>query len=325
MRRLIGRGRRERGAVAVVVALCMVVLMGFVAISVDVGSIYSDQQQLQNGADAGALAIAQSCLRDPTKCSDSANNDIADKYAQANKLDGQVDQVEVTMTTGSVTVEVYSTHQNWFAGVLFMPTTAIRARATATWEYLWGDTTLPLAFGECEFIDATGGWDINGEPLLKDTKVTVPLKEKTCSNAAHNEVPGGFGWLVTDPGTNCVATVQVGDWKDAKVGMPMPTPCDAAVWTAKHLVTVDVPIFDKYTATGSNGRYKIIGLAGFTITGYCFTEANWNFIGADLKTEKCNASNNGIQGYFTKYVASGPPPPDSTATNFGAFTVKLSG
>ena len=139
MRRLIRRDRRERGAVAVVVAISMVVLMGFVAISVDVGSIYSDRQQLQNGADAGALAIAESCQR-------GSCVDTADKYVKANKLDGQATGKAVINTTaGSVTVEADSIHQNWFAGVLGMPTTPISAKASASWGYPSGGAVLPLA------------------------------------------------------------------------------------------------------------------------------------------------------------------------------------
>jgi Flp pilus assembly protein TadG len=172
MRRLIRRGRRERGAVAVVVAISMVVLMGFVAISVDVGSIYSDRQQLQNGADAGALAIAESCQRGT--CIDSA-----DKYAKANKLDGQATgKAVINQTAGSVTVEVDSTHQNWFAGVLGMPTTAIRAYASAKWGYPSGGPTLPLTFSWCVFHDATGGWDATTGNALSSAQVTVYLKEQ---------------------------------------------------------------------------------------------------------------------------------------------------
>ena len=177
MRRLIRRGRRERGAV--VVAISMVVLMGFVAISVDVGSIYSDRQQLQNGADAGALAIAESCQRGT--CIDSA-----DKYAKANKLDGQatgksIDPKDgsvrvVTQGSGWVTVEADSTHQNWFAGVLGMPTTAIRAYASAEWGYSSGGPTLPLTFSWCVFEAATGGWYANGDPMLS-AEVKVYLKQ----------------------------------------------------------------------------------------------------------------------------------------------------
>lgn len=49
----------DRGAVAVLVALCLVVLIGFAAIAVDSGIAYSDRRQQQSAADVGALAAVQ--------------------------------------------------------------------------------------------------------------------------------------------------------------------------------------------------------------------------------------------------------------------------
>ena len=51
----------ERGASAVLVAILLVPLLGFAAIALDVGALYVERGQLQNGADAAALAIAQDC------------------------------------------------------------------------------------------------------------------------------------------------------------------------------------------------------------------------------------------------------------------------
>jgi Flp pilus assembly protein TadG len=186
MRWLNGRGRQERGAVAVVVAICMVVLMGFLAIAVDVGSIYSDKQQLQNGADAGALAIAESCQRG--SCIDTAN-----KYVMANKLDGQaIGTAVINQTAGSVTVEATSTHQNWFAGVLGkdLSTTTIRAQAIATYGSPLAGPTLPLTFSWCVFHDATGGWDDASGNALSSATVRVYLREpKTAPPAAPRRPP----------------------------------------------------------------------------------------------------------------------------------------
>mgnify|MGYP000270931496 CR=1 FL=1 len=61
MRRLSQRSDRERGAVGVLVAVMMLVLIGAGAMAVDVGQIYAERAQLQNVADAGAMAAAQRC------------------------------------------------------------------------------------------------------------------------------------------------------------------------------------------------------------------------------------------------------------------------
>lgn len=63
-RRLSGlRDDGGRGAVAVLVAILLGtgVLLGMAALVVDVGQLYQNRAELQNGADAAALAVAKSC------------------------------------------------------------------------------------------------------------------------------------------------------------------------------------------------------------------------------------------------------------------------
>ena len=48
--------RKERGAVAIIVALSMVVLIGFSGLALDLGKLYVAKSELQNSADACALA-----------------------------------------------------------------------------------------------------------------------------------------------------------------------------------------------------------------------------------------------------------------------------
>ena len=50
--------RDDSGQVLIVVALCMVVLMAFVGIAVDVGSLRYEKRKLQLAADAAALAAS---------------------------------------------------------------------------------------------------------------------------------------------------------------------------------------------------------------------------------------------------------------------------
>lgn len=58
------RARGDRGATAVLFAILMpVVLLGLGAIVIDVGSWYAERAQTQNGADAGAMAVAMSCAQ----------------------------------------------------------------------------------------------------------------------------------------------------------------------------------------------------------------------------------------------------------------------
>lgn len=82
-RRLTGlRDDGGRGAIGVLVAVLMGagVLFGMGALVVDVGQLYQNRAELQNGADAAALAVAKSCAQGTC----TASIAFATQYATAN-------------------------------------------------------------------------------------------------------------------------------------------------------------------------------------------------------------------------------------------------
>lgn len=72
--------RGERGAIGVLVTILIGtgVLLGMGALVVDVGQLYQNRAELQNGADAAALAVAKSCVAGTCAAS------LATGYADAN-------------------------------------------------------------------------------------------------------------------------------------------------------------------------------------------------------------------------------------------------
>ena len=324
-------GSSDRGVTAVVVGILMVSLLGFTAIAVDVGSLWADKRELQNGADAGALAIAQDCAK--AACGDT--NAKATAYADANKNDGNasVPSVVVDNGAGTVTVTTSSLRQHWFAPILGIDSSTVNAKAVAAWGYPNGGSFLPLAFSICEFYWQTG--ETSGIPLDTTTERTVHLKTNThgtltgstasdCgpnSGAAHNEVAGGFGWLSS---TNCVSTSYgAGNVVISKPGGSVPSSCTAADFKKLQGATILVPLFDKFSGSGSNASYTIKGFAAYQITGYCFanqTDFYWPSSISNCPNDKR------ITGYFTKFVtleegmALSP-----TAVQFGIAVVKLTG
>lgn len=58
MRVLISRQRDDSGAIAILVALLAVVLIGMLAFTADIGVAYANKRQMQNAADAAALGAA---------------------------------------------------------------------------------------------------------------------------------------------------------------------------------------------------------------------------------------------------------------------------
>ncbi len=197
MRRLIGRGpRRHRddtGAAAtlVVVLLSSGVLLGMGALSVDVGQLYAERRQVQNGADAAALAVAVSCAASPT-CDTSTGGD-ATTIASANANDGAA-AVQTVCGAGHPSLSGCSggagptltqcpapptgvegwvrvrTATSGAGGTLLPPAFAqalagnagyagaqVRACAQAAWGSPSSIRTSPLIFSVCEWDAATAG------------------------------------------------------------------------------------------------------------------------------------------------------------------------
>lgn len=173
-------GTRERGAMAVLVALLVpVVLLGLGAFVVDVGSWYAERAQTQNGADAGAVAVAQSCAKGV--CSPAT----ASPYAPANST-GNLNTSSVVRTvcgasdTGGLTacdpasengklcpptrsgnyVDVQVTTDKTmtpiFGSVLGGTSQTIGACAQATWAAARGGSGLALTMSICNWLADTG-------------------------------------------------------------------------------------------------------------------------------------------------------------------------
>ena len=99
-----GREGRERGAIIVLAALVMVVVLGAAALAVDVGILYTARAQCQNAADSGALACAGYMLTlnnlNPGAVGRIKNKGV--EYANYNKVLSE----PVLITTGNVTVDL---------------------------------------------------------------------------------------------------------------------------------------------------------------------------------------------------------------------------
>jgi Flp pilus assembly protein TadG len=127
------------GWILVAVALFLVVLCGFVALAIDVGSFYSVRTSAQRAADAGALAGAltfvTSCQSSLVACdAKTIAEDHAKGVALANKImNTPVQQATATANVAArqVTVTVTQSAPTFFAGVLGFRPVSISATATA--------------------------------------------------------------------------------------------------------------------------------------------------------------------------------------------------
>lgn len=305
----------------------MVMLMGFAAIAIDLGISWVDKKQLQNGADAGALALAQACAAGQPECPAGIGaNSTARSFAKSNRVDDTADGRVVGKTASSVTVETTYTRSHWFAPFLGISESPIAARSKAVWGAPGTATTFPLSFSLCEFYWQTG--TKVGLPPSTTQRFEVKLQTKvapsadygvlgTCgTRAAHTEEAGGFGWLPAN--TACMAEIDANGWYTAKTGASTPTCFDG---TKLRDAKILIPIFDKTNELpGKNTQYHIYSFAEFQVTDFCIGP---NSSDAWPLTNSCPASRRYIGGYFVQWVSLDDAIINSASPNLGGLVVKL--
>lgn len=287
MRRLVKRifdpAAGERGAVAVITAMMMVVLLGMAAIVVDVGAIYSERAQLQNGADAAALAIAQNCAAGV--CGDTAATATALTGKNANDnaaaATAVVDQSAgaVTVNTSTLTAQGQHALALAFAPILGFKTGTVGATAKAAWGSPAAATVFPFTTPHCVYDQAPPG------QLLWITT------DASCRDSKGNIVPGGFGWL--DESSPCAAVVDITAQVGSQPGKSGP-PCSM---TGVVNTTILIPLYETAWGQGQNATYSVYGFAAFHLSDYSWPGSFTNSPSAAC--DKCT----GIKGYFTKLIS----------------------
>lgn len=330
MRRL----NEDAGTTIVLVAITMVVLIGFVGLAIDAGRIFDERRQLSRGADAAVLAIAADCALFAAPCDDDTAMATGEQYADANADDGaaaiealdlQPLEKRVWVRTKTIDGEDGTDRlELLFAGVLGFGSTTVHAEAEAVWGYPTGGGALPLIISICEYrrwVDPATGPD-------EDLVVTLYFHDgntaEECNAQAGQDtdgdglLAGGFGWMSTDG--DCSATVYDGNWVYEDPGASPSTGCDAS--TLYDLVfdkTVLIPYFDDTDGLGANGRYHIAGIGAFHVTGYNF---GGQYKAPTASTAPCSGDERCVQGYFTTaQIHDG----ELGGENFGVVIVKLVG
>jgi Flp pilus assembly protein TadG len=231
--------RDDRGAVAVLVAVLLAsgVLLGLGALVIDVGQIYQNRAELQNGADAGALAVAKTCVLatcDPT---------VAASYADLNasRLTGGAAAVDLVCgtgigpcpaSTGAMTdcpqpqpqaegyINVYTSTLTSSGSTTLPPVfavghkTTVKACAQAAWGPPVAATVTALTVSRCAWVQATGGGTSYApappsQPAAASDQV-LPLNgtgSQGCSGEpAGSPTAGDFGWTLSSG--NCSEAVS---------------------------------------------------------------------------------------------------------------------
>ncbi|MFJ4228659.1 pilus assembly protein TadG-related protein [Paenarthrobacter nicotinovorans] len=323
----------EQGASTVIVAVLMVVLLGFAALAVDVGAVYAEKAQLQNGADSGALAIATGCAKG--SCGNTATT--ANQFANSNANDntsGAAVTFPAATTVRVVTNARDTSGQNslslYFAQVLGFETAAVTATAEASWGAPSSATTLPWTVSECVFkkylspaqlasLNSTGNF--SGDPIPTHVTLRYDTNAPAVGGcvAQNGYQPGGFGWLETT--SACSTDITIGAVVQGQPGNHFPNGATCNTVLA-HIMDQPalIPLFKTAAQNGNKTKYTLVGFAAFQVTGYKFDGGQKLDPAAPNCTNNCRA----IQGYFSRFVSleeasqvSGGIP------NYGASVVTL--
>lgn len=325
------RMKDEHGATAVVVALVMTMLIGFTALAVDVGALWWDKKELQNGADAAALALAEDCAQVGGQSGCADDRPMAESLVEGN---WSKPATEVSILPGeagihldgdSVTVTVSGSRDFWFAPILGdeFRSTAIPATATASWLGIGSAIVLPLTVSECYLQGVE--W---GETVRIPVKGSAEADGDTCRDENDTHwIPGGFGWLVPET-SDCLVETETGYITSSLPGNSGPTGNDyrhcRPVLKDLEDTVIRVPVFDEALGTGANGTFHLSGYAELVVKAYCFNKGqDWYHEAAppdDDPMDTCNGDNRFIRGEFRQMLDLDEV---TGGENYGVTTVGL--
>ncbi len=313
----------QRGQTLVVVAVMLVVLIAFLGLVIDGGNVYAQRRQLQNAADAAALAGARCLAAGQGQATAAA---VARQYAASNGADHCIPTTEPYTVTATVSKRV----PTFFARIVGVPEVPVSAVAAAAYFKPQGyGNLLPLTILNSFWVTGTEYtiWigDNEGTPLgTSETRGWLNIDggqsgtdELTCFVCP--DCPSAPTWSLDDlpfwvnssPGLSNAGVQELASCHSSfkKEEMPDDDPRRDVL----------MPLFDDTCYPGEscwddslgNGQmnYRIVGFAMFHITDVKYQ--------GDPKT---------ISGYFLdKYVRDGEDelPSDELGSENGMSVVRL--
>ncbi|MEA3549934.1 TadE/TadG family type IV pilus assembly protein [Pseudarthrobacter sp. C1] len=308
----------ERGAVSVIVAITLVVLLGFGAMAVDVAMMYSERAQLRNGADAAALSVAQKCAKNAGDVDCSNTSSLAKSLANRNANDGlsNIKSIVLNKTTRTVTATVGSQEAGhtpnevslFLARALGFNSAEVNAPSTVGWgSPAKGPTVFPITVSICQVRGKAGVMQLlqlHGKNANADCNYGP-------SGAA---VEGGFGGLKQDPG-QCGALIDIAlSTAGGDTGNNAPPNCEALLngWAADMNAGKDVivllPVFNSVTGTGTGAVYGLTTFAAFKVAGWKVGNTGLPYTFRNRAPDvpaalECREPCRGIIGSFVQYVS----------------------
>lgn len=259
--------RDERGAVAVIVAICSVLIFGFAAFAIDAGQSWATRRHLVTAADGAALASAGDYALGKAGCATAAGDYVSSNYSSAS-LDGC--SASIDAKSGHVTVEASRTVDYAFARIFGLNTKKIRAVTTAEWGMPSGVSNL-RPFGLCINANLPMQQWLNYPSGPTGNSGTIRITYgKSQPDACGTNVPGNWGIQDFDGGSN--SNNDIKDWTlngyPGLVSIGQNIPGDTGAFSnslnseLNYLKTTGqafaLPVFDTAAGNGSNAQFHIV-------------------------------------------------------------------
>jgi hypothetical protein len=247
--------RSRRGTVVVIVAVCLVVLFGTVAISTDGGLLQDQKRHAQSTADAAAMAAAAVLYENYPKNQgfDLGNNatQAAYDFAAENgyKRTGRTSSVNVYIPpqtgiyaglAGYVEVNITYNQPRYFSGIFGSSDIPVRARAVARGAWVAPNAgVIVLAYSGKGTLNSqgTGSFtDVGAPVIVNSNNSTAAIAGGGGSMIAPEfDITGGYtlsggGQLITQPTANNIYT-GMHPTPDPLAYLPVPTQPPAGTMT----------------------------------------------------------------------------------------------
>lgn len=317
----------ERGAVVIIFALMMVVIIGFAALSIDLGLAYNEASKLQIGLDSIALAAVRELPAADTASSAEWSNAVnaAIKYAELNGVDNiRESSILPVYEDGKIiglTVMGQTDVKYNFAQIFNIKQTTINRKATAKLMKVNGVSgLLPLAMPKAIM-------DYIIENNLMNQNITLKLgaaKTEDIDDDMLREFVEGFdiignisgnqGWrgAINFEGSKYKddmenggydGVVNIGDPVETNSGT-MPVDVDGKI-VVGQIGTIPVVDFDEHNVL------RVVGFVSFTIT---------NLEGNNKNQKKVSIL---TSSYINDYITGGDAETGIVLNDYGVRAAKL--
>lgn len=275
----------DAGVASIILILSMVLLLGVVGISVDVGRVVAVTRSAQNSADAVALAMGKDCVVRGGLAAAGYNQYIRTVPAIG---EGQTQSLSAgSCGSGSVTATASETMNYSIAKVLGMTNTDRSRSATATWGQLASGVIFPFTFSNCAFPDAfTAGTASTPGTLLMLYSFNV---RPSCARDgdASGQSSNSKGFVLG----GCQLTSIGGTLTDANGNSIIGTNCDSSNLDFYVGKDVLLPVWGSAIGNPGGAVYTITTLVGFHVLGW---SSNGNNRGGAM-SNRCTSSS-GFKG-----------------------------